>query len=150
MWRSCFKIKIQFYFKKRNRKYCSFTTGSVQLADSSFNWLCYWTNLHCACLASLIVAKCYVTESLLLCKWYLTNLVFPDAAGRAPEKQFCFSPEGADSPYETLWYRKLIFHVVNFKLLDVTVPLDGYKNYFAAQYCEFFFRASIRTHFSCV
>ena len=26
---------------------------------------------------------------------------FPDAAGRAPEKQFCFSPEGADSPYET-------------------------------------------------
>ena len=30
-----------------------------------------------------------------------TNLDFPDAAGRAPEKQFCFSPEGADSPYET-------------------------------------------------
>ena len=26
---------------------------------------------------------------------------FPDAAGRAPDKQFCFSPEGADSPYET-------------------------------------------------
>ena len=30
-----------------------------------------------------------------------SNLDFPDAAGRAPEKQFCFSPEGADSPYET-------------------------------------------------
>ena len=30
-----------------------------------------------------------------------TNLDFPDAAGRAPEKQFCFSPEGADTPYET-------------------------------------------------
>ena len=30
-----------------------------------------------------------------------TNLDFLDAAGRAPEKQFCFSPEGADSPYET-------------------------------------------------
>ena len=26
---------------------------------------------------------------------------FPDAAGRAPDKQVCFSPEGADSPYET-------------------------------------------------
>ena len=26
---------------------------------------------------------------------------FPDAAGRVPDKQFCFSPEGADSPYET-------------------------------------------------
>ena len=26
---------------------------------------------------------------------------FPDAAGLAPDKQFCFSLEGADSPYET-------------------------------------------------
>ena len=30
-----------------------------------------------------------------------TNLDFPDAPGWAPEKQFCFSLEGADSPYET-------------------------------------------------
>ena len=28
---------------------------------------------------------------------------FPDAAGRAPDKQLCFSPEGADSPYETYY-----------------------------------------------
>ena len=28
---------------------------------------------------------------------------FPDAAGRAPDKQFCFSPEGANSPYETIF-----------------------------------------------
>ena len=26
---------------------------------------------------------------------------FPNAAGRAPDKQFCFLPERADSPYET-------------------------------------------------
>ena len=26
---------------------------------------------------------------------------FPDAAERAPDKNFCFSLEGADSPYET-------------------------------------------------
>ena len=26
---------------------------------------------------------------------------FPDAAGRAPDMQFCFSHEGADSPYKT-------------------------------------------------
>ena len=26
---------------------------------------------------------------------------FPDAARRAPDKQFCFSPEGVDSPNET-------------------------------------------------
>ena len=26
---------------------------------------------------------------------------FPDAARRAPDKQFCFSPKDADSPYET-------------------------------------------------
>ena len=25
---------------------------------------------------------------------------FPDAAARAPDKQFCFSPEGADRAYE--------------------------------------------------
>ena len=45
------------------------------------------------------------TSYYIICKSVsilkLTNLDFPDAAGRAPEKQFCFSPEGADSPYET-------------------------------------------------
>ena len=25
----------------------------------------------------------------------------PDTEGRAPDKQFCFSPEGADSPHGT-------------------------------------------------
>ena len=40
------------------------------------------------------------TKNFGLLNWEHKN-VFPDAAGRAPEKQFCFSPEGADSPYET-------------------------------------------------
>ena len=36
---------------------------------------------------------------------------FPEAAGRATDKQFCFSPEGADSPFE-----------IYFRIACTTVP----------------------------
>ena len=50
---------------------------------------------------AVITANKISTVRVSVAQCWSTNLDFPDAAGRAPEKQFCFSPEGADSPYKT-------------------------------------------------
>ena len=51
---------------------------------------------------------------------------FPDAAGRAPGNQSCFSPEGADSPNETLFFWAFFKNIATATLK--TISLVGCNN----------------------